>query len=87
MIDSPGYLVVGGEVFDEVVEAPSALHGTFLKMLRDLRRNPTASGTMEIDTARGDWGDTPALIASLDGLTLSYHVTGRYILLVLVAWV
>ena len=87
MTDRPGYLIVGGEVFDDISKAPATYHSLFLRMLRDLRRNPRVSETVEIDRARGDWGGTPALLASANGLTVSYHVADRYVFLLLAAWV
>jgi hypothetical protein len=83
----PRFLLVGGEVFDDIASAPSARQGQFLRLLREIRRNPSVSSTVEIDVARGDWGATPALLATLDGLSISYHVAGKYIYLTLVTWV
>ncbi len=86
MTDQPRYLVIGGEIFDRVATAPTEQQQRFLTVLHELRRNPLASEVVEIDKAK-DWGTDSAFIADLEGLVVSYHVAGPYIVLIEAIWV
>lgn len=86
MMGPPRYLVIGGEIFDRVATAPTEQQQRFLTILHELRRNPLESTIVEIDAAK-DWGAESAFIVDFEGLVVSYHVAGQYIVLIEAIWV
>ena len=85
----PRYLLVGGEVFDQLAEAAHPVQDAFLAILHEIRRNPRESSKVEIVAAR-EMGERNRYIATYRGVNVNYavldHDPSSYILLIEVVW-
>ena len=81
----PRYLVVGGEPFDRMADAPPEAQSDFLTILHEIRRSPRKSDKIEIVAAR-EMGEENRYIATRHGVNVNYavldHQPSSYILLI-----